>query len=47
VLPQCSIYMTISWHLQAYALEYETLEEAYEGACRDLEKALMFTLKEG
>ncbi|MCI8633032.1 MAG: hypothetical protein HFE64_06095 [Lachnospiraceae bacterium] len=47
VLPQCSIYMPISWHLQAYALEYETLEEAYEGACRDLEKALMFTLKEG
>ncbi|MCI8633031.1 MAG: extracellular solute-binding protein [Lachnospiraceae bacterium] len=44
VLPQCSIYMPISWHLQAYALEYETLGEAYEGACRDLEKALAFTL---
>lgn len=46
VLPQCSIYEPISWHLQAYALEYETMEEAYEGACQDLEEWLLFTVGE-
>lgn len=44
VLPQYSIYEPVSWHLQAYALDYETLEEAYAGACEDLEAALAFTV---
>ena len=41
-LPQPSIYGPIVRHLEAYAFELESLDEAYENACKDLEEHLEY-----
>ena len=38
VLPQASAYNPILWHMEAYAFDIETLDQAYEGACEDMEE---------
>ena len=41
-LPQASVYIPLVFHMEAYALGLEKLEEAYENTCADLEKHLEY-----
>ena len=43
-LPQFSAYEAIVWHMEAYAFEMETLDEAYENACKELQENLDYIL---
>ena len=44
ILPQTSIYVPLLWHMEAYAFELETMDEAYENACADLEEHLEYIM---
>ncbi len=44
VLPQASIYVPLLWHMEAYTFELETMDEAYENACADLEEHLEYIM---
>ena len=44
ILPQTSIYVPLLWHMEAYAFELETMDEAYENACTDLEEHLKYIM---
>ena len=44
VLPQASVYVPLLWHMEAYAFELETMDEAYENACADLEEHLQYIM---
>ena len=44
VLPQQSIYVPLLWHMEAYMFGLETMDEAYENACADLEEHLEYIM---
>ena len=44
VLPQASVYVPLLWHMEAYAFELETMDEAYENACANLEEHLQYIM---
>ena len=43
-LPEASVYVPLVWHMEAYAFELETMDEAYENACADLEKHMQYIM---
>ena len=43
-LPEASVYVPLVWHMEAYAFELETMDEAYENACADLEKHMKYIM---
>ena len=43
-LPEASVYVPLVWHMEAYAFELETMDEAYENACADLEKHMEYIM---
>ncbi len=43
-LPEGSVYEPLIWHIEAYVFELETMDEAYENACEDLEKHLEYIM---
>ena len=43
-LPQFSVYEPIVWHMEAYAFGMETLEEAYEESCAELQDHIEYIL---
>ncbi len=44
VLPQQSIYVPLLWHMEVYMFGLETMDEAYENACADLEEHLEYIM---
>ncbi|MBQ7016104.1 MAG: hypothetical protein IJN10_04020 [Firmicutes bacterium] len=45
VMPQAGTYEAVVWHVEAYALGLESLEEAYENACIELEEYVKYLVQ--
>ena len=44
ILPQTSVYIPLLWHMEAYAFELESMDEAYENCCTDLKLHLQYIM---